>query len=122
MVDEKKTPQEENLDDEKLSKAIDSLIEEHFSTPKEGEEEIKKSEEDISKANGQPENKIDELPKDTDVKANGGKDVIKAKKDEEEDKKEDEEKAKKSVEAQEPVQEKLFSPVNFDKDCKQEFL
>lgn len=63
-----------------LSKAIDELIEQNFG-------------EGLKKGNGQPENKIDELPKDTDVVANGGKDIIKS-----DDKDEDEaEKAKKKA-------------------------
>lgn len=79
------TPSEEDL-----SKAIDGLIEEHFGPKVETT--------DLSKGNGQPENKMDQLPKDTDVDANGGKDVIKAKDTKEDDEEEEEEteKAKKA--------------------------
>lgn len=73
------------MNEEALSKAIDELIDEHFG----------KSEEDVSKSNQPSAADLDQLPKEEDVNANGGKDVIKAKKSEEEDEEEEEaEKAK----------------------------
>jgi len=84
------------VNDEQLSKAIDELIEENFGKSEEGEKkELEKAE--------QPENKMDELPKDEDVKANGGKDVIKAKKVE----KAEEEKAEEEKEEEEEEGEEM---------------
>lgn len=103
----------EKVSEDALSKAIDELIEQNFG-------------ESLVKGNGQPENKMDDLPKDTDVPANGGKDIIKSeeedeaekakkkeadmKKAEDEKKKEAEEKLEKEVKKseQEDNSEKLI--------------
>ncbi|MBW2986722.1 hypothetical protein KY333_05115 [Candidatus Woesearchaeota archaeon] len=88
MDKELENGKEEMINEEALSKAIDNLIEEHF-----GEKEDK---EEISKASEQPEVKMDEIPKETDLKANGGKDYIKAESSDEEEKEEDEEEEEKA--------------------------
>jgi len=79
---------ETKLTEADLSKAIDDLIEENFAalaTPVVEEDEV-------AKAASQPANDFKEIPKDTDVKANGGKDAIKAVKSEDEDEDDEEEK------------------------------
>lgn len=122
---------DEKITEEALSKAIDKLIEDQFGMTENTESE---SQEDISKANGQPSNdQLDQLPEGKEsLNANGGKDTLKSEEGVEEEKKEEEEEedlekkakkcsVKKSEEASESEGEDLMkSLVAENKKLKEE--